>query len=371
MKKILSLSISIMLFLGLTAMAQQKAASISWDKTTHNFGTFKEEAGKQTATFTFTNTGSENLILTNVRSSCGCTTPNWTKTPVKPGETGFVKATYNPKNRPGKFNKSITITSNGTPQTTTLRIIGTVTPREKTIEDDYPKVFGNLRLKTSHVAFVKISNKETKTETLEVVNMSEKATTISFQNVPEHIKIEANPKTLQGMKPGEKHGEKGVITITYDASKKKDFGFIIDRLYVILNGEKDYQNRLSVSATIEEDFSHLTAEELANAPHAEFTSTEFDFGTITQGERVTNKYEFTNTGKTDLIIRKIKTSCGCTATNQEKDVIKPGEKSNIEVTFNSSGKHGKQRKTITVITNSPKNTTTRLTISGVVEKKQQ
>ncbi|MEA1873415.1 MAG: DUF1573 domain-containing protein [Bacteroidota bacterium] len=367
MKRILSVSLSLFLMISLVSNAQQKGATISWDKTSHDFKTFKEESGKQTATFTFKNTGSENLVITNVRSSCGCTSPDWTKTPVKPGKEGYVKATYNPKNRPGKFNKSVTVTTNANPPTTILRITGNVTPREKTIEDIYPKVFGDLRLKTSHVAFVKITNNEVKTEDLKVVNMGSKPITLDFQNVPSHIKIEVKPKTLQGMKAGEKHGEKGIIKITYNAKAKGDYGFVIDRLYLVLNGEKNHKNRLSVSATIKEDFSHLTPEELANAPKAEFDDVSFEFGSIKQKEKVSHKYKFTNTGKSDLVIRKIKASCGCTATSPEKDVIKPGESSYIDATFNSSGKRGKQRKTITVITNDPKESTTRLTISGNVE----
>jgi hypothetical protein len=368
MKKILGLGLLSLLLFSLTnVFAQQKGPSASWDITSFDFGNFKEEDGKQTATFTFKNTGSENLIITNVRSSCGCTAPDWTKTPVKPGEEGYVKATYDPKNRPGKFNKSITVTTNGTPPTTVLRITGDVTPREKTIEDNYPKVIGDLRLKTTHVAFVKITNNEVQTERLEVVNMSEKPLTIDFASVPAHVKIEANPKTLQGKKAGEKHGEKGVINISYDAKAKNDYGFVIDRMFFVINGEKNTQDRLSVSANIEEDFSHLTPEELANAPRIEFETTEYDFGTIKQKESKSFNYNFKNTGKSDLVIRKIKASCGCTATSPEKDVIKPGESSHIKVTFNSTGKRGKQRKTVTVITNDPKVSTSRLTISGNVD----
>lgn len=366
MKKRINLSLLLIVLFAFNAGAQTKGPSISWDKTKHNFGTFKEEAGKQTAKFEFKNTGNENLIITNVRSSCGCTAPEWTKEPVKPGESGYVDATYNPKNRPGKFNKSITVTINGKPRTTVLRISGNVTPREKTIEDHYPKVYGDVRLETSHVAFVKIKNTEKDKESVGIVNMSEKPVTVDFANVPSHIDIKAEPQTLQGKKAGEKHGEKGKINVTYDAKTKNDYGFVIDRLYLKLNGEKNRRNRLSVSATIEEDFSHLTKEEMANAPKVEFDKTTHDFGDVKQKEKVTTKFTFKNKGKSDLIIRKIKASCGCTATSPEKDVIKPGEPSFIKVTFNTGGRRGKQRKTITVITNDPKQSTTRLKIEATV-----
>ena len=57
------------------------------------------------------------MVISNVQASCGCTTPKWTKEPIKPGESGAVTAIYNSKGRPGTFNKAITITSNAkTPQ---------------------------------------------------------------------------------------------------------------------------------------------------------------------------------------------------------------------------------------------------------------
>ena len=62
--------------------------------------------------FVFTNNGNQPLVLTAVKASCGCTTPSWTKEPVLPGQSGHIKASYNSKNRPGRFHKSITITSN-------------------------------------------------------------------------------------------------------------------------------------------------------------------------------------------------------------------------------------------------------------------
>jgi len=362
---------SVLLIFGLlitfAVFSQTQEPAISWEKTTHNFGEFKEEAGPQAATFNFTNTGSKPLYITNVRASCGCTATDYTKEPIQPGGKGYVKATYNPRNRPGKFNKSVTVTTNTENPTTLLRIEGTVIPREKGIEDYYPKAFDDLRLKTSHMAFNKVFNNKVVEDTLGIVNMSSEPMTITFENVPDHIKITCVPETLKGMQPGEKHGEIGYIKVVYDATKKKDWGFLMDRVDVIINGEKNTRNRLSISATIEEDFTHLTEEELAQSPKIEFKDVQYEFGSMKQGEKSTHNYEFTNTGKSDLVIRKIKASCGCTATNPEKMVIKPGETSHITATFNSAGKRGRQNKTITVITNDPTQPSVVLKITGNVE----
>lgn len=357
-----------LVFFSLIIFSQTQQPAISWDKETFNFGSFKEEAGPQTANFTFTNTGSMPLYVTNVKASCGCTATDYTKEPVQPGAKGFVKATYDPKNRPGKFNKSITVTANTENPTTLLRIEGEVTPREKGVEDFYPKAFGDLRLRTSHLAFTKVYNNQIATDTIGVVNMGAEPISISFENVPEHITISIKPEKLAGKKTDDNLGQTGIITVTYDGNKKNDWGFSMDRIDVVINGEKNSQNRLSISATIEEDFSHLTPDELANAPKVVFENTDFEFGTIKAGDKTTNNFTFTNTGKSDLIIRKIKASCGCTATNPEKMVIKPGETSHITATFNSAGKKGKQNKTITVITNDPKQSSTVLKVIGDVEE---
>jgi hypothetical protein len=144
----------------------------------------------------------------------------------------------------------------------------------------------------------------------------------------------------------------GIITITYDATKKNEWGYLIDRISLLLNNQPATGYPLSVSATIVEDFSKLTPEQLAKAPTMDFTETEFNFGKLKQGESVTHEFAFKNNGKTDLIIRNTETTCGCTAVENKK-VIKPGESSSIKVIFNSAGKNGGQNKSITLTTNVP------------------
>ncbi|GAB4280152.1 MAG: DUF1573 domain-containing protein [Marinilabiliales bacterium] len=358
MKRVSGLLFILLVISGFT-YSQQKAPAISFKEEVYDFGTIKEEDGSVTCTFEFTNTGNEPLIINNVKASCGCTTPDWTKTPVAPGKKGYVKATYNPKNRPGKFNKTITVMSNAETPAKVLRIQGEVTPSPKTVYDLYPQQMGDLRLKSNHISFMTIKNTEVKTNELEIMNDGDTAISITFINVPKHITLKVEPQVLQPK-------EKGKIIATYNAKEKNDWGFVTDRVNLKINNNNDPRYRLSISATIEEDFSALTPEQLANAPVIEFDNKTFDFGTINQGESVTHDFTFTNNGKSDLKIRKIKASCGCTATIAEDETIPPGKSSKITATFNSRGKRNKQNKTITVITNDPVNHTTILRITGNV-----
>ncbi len=86
-------------------------------------------------------------------------------------------------------------------------------------------------------------------------------------------------------------------------------------------------------------------------PIMTFEEKEFDFGTIKEGDKVEHIFSFTNTGKADLVIADAKGSCGCTVPQFKKEPIKPGETSTMTVTFDSSGKPGKQQKSVTITAN--------------------
>jgi hypothetical protein len=88
---------------------------------------------------------------------------------------------------------------------------------------------------------------------------------------------------------------------------------------------------------------------------------------IKAGEKVEYDFRLTNTGKKPLIIRKIKPSCGCTAAAPSKSELKSGESTTIHVTFDSTGRSGKDSKSITVITNDPRQPTINLVIHGEIE----
>ncbi|MGD2035359.1 MAG: DUF1573 domain-containing protein [Bacteroidales bacterium] len=87
-----------------------------------------EQGGNGIFEFDLTNTGTEPLILSNVRSSCGCTVPEWPKEPINPGESAVIKAKYDTR-RIGQFSKSISVYSNASETPVILRIKGKVEPK--------------------------------------------------------------------------------------------------------------------------------------------------------------------------------------------------------------------------------------------------
>ena len=107
------------------AMAQSGQASIKFEKLTYNFGKFSEKTPVQKCVFSFTNTGTAPLVINQAVASCGCTVPSYTKTPIKPGEKGEIKVTYNGRGAfPGHFKKTIIVRTNGETELTRLYIEG-------------------------------------------------------------------------------------------------------------------------------------------------------------------------------------------------------------------------------------------------------
>lgn len=125
MKKIFSV---LVVLLSVASVSFAQKGVMKFKEETHSFG--KIEQGKPvTQEFTFTNVGTQPIIISNVSASCGCTTPSYTKDPVLPKQTGTIKATYNAAAM-GPFNKSITIFSNAESPSLTLFLKGEVVVKE-------------------------------------------------------------------------------------------------------------------------------------------------------------------------------------------------------------------------------------------------
>lgn len=150
MKKVILL-VGIFLFTVFAVIAQNEAKTdaaeqnpnapeITFEKIVHDYGTVPYQ-GDGKCKFKFTNTGKEPLILTNVRSSCGCTVPKWPREPILPGQSDVIDVEYK-TNRVGKINKTITVQTNAKNKTVVLRIKGQVVKEQQSTAPEKPKTVG-------------------------------------------------------------------------------------------------------------------------------------------------------------------------------------------------------------------------------------
>ena len=348
------------------ASAGYAQAVITFGVDEHDFGTVREDGGPIAHEFVFVNTGQDSLRINQVKASCGCTTPSWTKAAVAPGDTGTVTAQYNPLNRPGSFRKSITVTANTQPTTRVLYIMGTVNPKPKTPVDDFPSAMGNLRVKYRSLNMGKVLTNEPKDKIFEMYNDGPEPILFSDTHVsPGHVTVDVEPKELLP-------GQKGRIRVKYDATQAVEtnrLGFSTDRVRLFTN-EADSAKDFTLMATVEEYFEPLSKKDLRRAPKIAFDKKQHDFGQVAAGQKLTVEFPFTNTGKDKLDIRATKAICGCTVSRPDEDVLKSGKSSRVMVTFDTSGRQGKQQKTVTVFSNDPTNPTQELTITAEVRSSE-
>jgi len=361
MKKVLL--IATFLVLAFNIGAQVAVTTMKLSENQHDFGVFKEEAGPQKYDFILTNTGSQPLVIKNIVTSCGCTNPEWTRQPIPAGGTGKVTAIYDPKDRPGQFNKTLSVYTNTQPEVNVIVIKGEVTPREKTIEELFTFPVGGVRFESPQLAFTNVKKTEKKIRVLPVINPSAVPVKIEFDQIPAHLTIKATPETL-------KPGQKGLIEGTYDATKNTGWGNVSDMVKVKLNGVVQENVYFYISANLVEDFSKMTKEDMLNAPVFKLETNAVDLGKIKGSTQNEVEFKFTNAGKNDLIVRHVRSTCGCTAVQQGSQGvgIKPGQSSSIKASFNSGGYSGKVTKAIYVYTNDPKNSEVVLMINADVEQ---
>jgi hypothetical protein len=361
MKK-LFFAISFLIF-GISAESQISTTKMAVSATEHDFGTFKEEAGKQSFDFVITNTGTEPLVIQNVVASCGCTTPDWTRQPIPSGAKGKVTAMYDPKDRPGQFNKTLSVYTNTKPEVTVLVIKGEVVPHEKTVEELYTFPVGAIRFESNHLAFTNVLKTEKKMRVMKLINTSSEPVKVEFDALPAHLTLKSNPETL-------KPGKEGLVEGTFDANKNAGWGNVSDMVRIKLNGVIQENLYYYVSANLVEDFSGLSAKELENAPVFKVETTTVDLGKIKGSTQNEVEFKFKNEGKNDLMIRFVRPTCGCTAVQSGNQGVgvKAGETSSIKAVFNSGSYKGKVTKAIYVYTNDPKNSEVVLMLTADVEQ---
>ncbi|RMF04691.1 MAG: DUF1573 domain-containing protein [Bacteroidetes bacterium] len=103
--------------------------TMTFEETTFDFGTVNE--GEMVEhTYKFTNTGSEPLVLSDAKGSCGCTVPQWPREPIAPGQSGEITVQFNSKGKKGKRNQKVTITANTNPPQTFIYLTGEVKPSD-------------------------------------------------------------------------------------------------------------------------------------------------------------------------------------------------------------------------------------------------
>ena len=357
-----SLLIVLFFFPALVGAQDAGPGILLFQQNNHDFGMIMEYGGKVSHRFILSNTGGQPFVVTNVRSTCGCTTPSWTKEPVAPGEKGFIEVEFDPKGKEGAFNKTIQVQSTAENANMFITISGTVLhpPRPEELHED----IGFLKVKADQVNMGFLYKGTTGTEYLVMENPTDQPVKVEFDSVPEYISLISYPDVLEP-------GEYGWIEVIFNTNLTDRWDIVLNKIILVLNGTPIEEKKLVLSANIREDFRDYTPEQLSAAPKASFEKDDFELDTITNDRPVRCRIRLSNTGNSDLIIRAVIPSCGCTAAAPKKGILAPGETTTIEAEFNPIGRAKAFRNSITVITNDPVQYKKHIIIRGYIKRKGQ
>ncbi len=357
MKKLMLIFFSL---INLQVIAQAQGP-VRFEKNIHDFAQIREEEGPATHEFKFTNTSDKALTIIRVNASCGCTTPGWSKEPVLPGQTGYVKAQYDPKGRPGYFNKSLTVIFDAD-EPVILQITGRVVPANTPIANEFPAALGNLRFKSNSINLGKVFiNQPAVVREVGIYNTSDKA--ISIKNIPnqsKYLKAEVLPAIIESK-------QRAILRITYNAGLKKAYGFQTDNIELVSDDELMPLKHFNVYAVIEEDFSNLSEAELSNAPVLAIDQMSHDFGRLKANTKTEKRFVISNNGNSRLSIRDVQANCSCVLLNMEKKELKKGENTTLTAVFDTEGRKANQPKVITIYSNDPHNPVQRISLNAYVE----
>lgn len=358
-------SIKLTLSLIIAVIFATAQPQLHFENSTYDFGTIKEDGGKVTGRFIFTNTGNANLILKSVRPGCGCTAANYTTDSVAPGQKGFIDATFDPYNRPGGFTKNIRITTNE-PKFNEEKVPPTVIYIKGFVEKRPPTIFelsgfnagrGMMRFKKPSID-LRLRNTETHTDTLKFKNFNTRPVNIGKIEMPAYI-TEVSRSFNGPIQPD----EIGYIVMKYDATKRNDWGKLNDHILINTDDSIEQKKIIMFNVDIIEDFSYLKPN--SKLPVFFVNRNEYNFGHVKPGDKVESSFEITNNGEADLIIRKISTNYKYVISWQlESYTIKPKQTVKLNFAFDSSKRRGKQNGYLTITTNDPAQSSIVLRVFG-------
>ncbi len=329
----------------------------------HDFGTIREEDGSVSHTFEFTNDGPTPVAIDRVVASCGCTTPEYPRTPIAPGGKAHIKATFDPRGMRGDFSKSITVVSGGNKFRNFLTINGKVVPRPPTVEEEFPgDMGGGVRFSTTLLSFRSVEQGGASSMVVSWINTSSEGVALAFVPEPEEeqsglLVIDA-PEALCA-------GCRGDITFTYDLTERTAYGQRYDVVRPTMNGTPSTKT-VYASMTGIDDFSQT---DMTLAARFFLDATFHDYGEV---RRRAMPYVFrltaSNEGAETLHIRSVTEAEGVRCTLREGMTIAPGDSLPFEVVFYSNRyPAGEVRQSVRIVVNDPMRPSREIRISAIVK----
>jgi len=316
-----------------TSMSAQ--GGVRWLEEEWDFGVFHEEEGKVTHVFRYVNEGDTVVAVRRVRVGCGCTAVDFSRELVARGDTGAVAVTYTPTGRPGEFEKSVFVYfGSGGGERAELKVRGNVIVSAEALDAQYPVNVGGLRLSGRLLSFYEVKRTGTKNVFMRCYNGSSDTLAVGVLRTPSHVLSALVPDTVLP-------GRVSTLSVTYVGRNAPLWGLNVDSVWVGVRRDGRVDSALvEVRANVVEDFSGLSEEERARAPHLESAVVDegrLSFGVVSGDEVVSRTFTLRNTGKEALQLRRVWVPEGeGLSVSVDRMVVKRGKEATVTVTLDPS-----------------------------------
>ncbi len=328
------------------ASLQAGAQRLTVEKETVDCGSVAYDA-PVTAVFELRNKGARKLMISEVRTSCGCIGVDYPKQEVGGGDRFKVRLTYDARQL-GHFEKSAAIYSNGSKEPIYLTMRGVVRAELEDYSGSYPYDFGSLRADKNVLEFDDVNKGDTPELEIYIRNTGTKTLRPNIMHLPPYLSAAVTPENLRP-------GHAGRVSVSLNSEKLHDYGLTQTSVYLAGNpGEEVSQEKeITVSAVLLPGFDGMTGEARRSAPRMAMSadSLVFDF----EGKsRKKGEIKITNNGRTALKIRSLQMFTGGLRVTLGKRELDPGESTTLKVTaYRDELLKAHSRPRILMITNDP------------------
>lgn len=316
MRRLSLLFVAILALNSLPAQQPVDSLALQFDEVEWNFGRIDEQEGEVSHTFRYRNISDRFVAIERVYSSCGCTTGEYSRRPLKPGGEQTFTVVFDPEGRSGKVEKSITIVYDQGRGRTTLNIKGRVRPRPRSVADEFPyDLGGGLRSDADYRAFGNVAQGTTRSMTFALLNNSAEPMTIGVEWLQCSGLLELNlPEELAPT-------ERALVTMTYVPSRVEGgrYGLVRDSFRIVAGGVAT--ERVINTSCVGVDYFEGVDDD---APRAKIEPVYHDFGTAPRGAIESVEVKVSNLGREPLVIRAIELREGTTIELEVGESIAPG-----------------------------------------------
>jgi len=340
---------------------------IRFDKKVHDFGDVLIVEGPVSCIFTFTNIGEQPIVIHNVISSCGCTTPEWTREPVRPGATGTIQVKFSNDQGPYPFEKTLTVYvgvgRSSLERPVVLRLRGVSHEQKKDLDEIFTTKIGPLGLRKVRTSIGYIDQGVVKSDQMQVANLSKSELKVETASLSPGLTVTVVPNPIPA---------RSMARLNYSVNparmEKTSWGKQQYEATFRLN-DRVYSDKLTVTGVIKDNFDKLSKNDVSQAGVPVIDRSYYEFGEVRKGTVVPASYTVRNKGKSPLVIHHVEGQGSAEILTKLPLTVKPGGKAEIKARLNTASveQAGEVIEVLTVITNAPSKPILNLFITGNVK----